>query len=212
MEQTVRDLGREPAVMLLHNPEHTLREPGTTAAREAFAAACATLHDATRDGLCGSWGVSSWDTRRLVDIGDPIGPVPPVLMVRAGLLVPVEVLDASDLLARKWDVTHEGRWGMSPFGGNARDGVWDRILHPSNFLEDGPDSRLAAAFRVAYHLPDVSALAVGSDDPAHLRTLVAALAATPDTERVAAYREALRARGRARSSAITDPAASRAGP
>jgi aryl-alcohol dehydrogenase-like predicted oxidoreductase len=199
IERTIRDLGREPDVMLLHNPEHTLRDLATAAAREALAAACATLQEATEDGLCGSWGVSSWDTRRLADLGEPIGPVPSILMVRAGLLVPIEVLDASDVLAQQWAVPHSRRWGMSPFGGRAHDELWSRILNPAEFLHDGANSRLEAAFRVAYHLPDVSALAVGSNNPEHLRALTAALKTTPNIELLATYREALRARVQGRS-------------
>ncbi|WP_436776166.1 hypothetical protein [Yinghuangia sp. YIM S09857] len=73
--------------------------------------------------------------------------------------------------------------------------MWSQI-DPREFLTGGDVARLEGAFRVAYHLPDVSAVAVGSDNPEHLQGLVAALKSTPNLELLAAYREALRARTR----------------
>lgn len=194
IEESVWDLGREPTVILLHNPEQSLKNPADERTRQLFAAACAAMRDAALDGLCSTWGVASWEPRPLVELGALIGPVPPVLMVPAGLLVPIAVLDASDRLMDRWHVEPEKGWGMSPFRRRPDDRVWDQI-DPRQFLRDGNDhTRLAAAFRVSYGLPDVAAVAVGSDDPKHIRELVAALEATPDAERLAAYRDALRAR------------------
>ncbi|GAA4952457.1 hypothetical protein GCM10023205_12050 [Yinghuangia aomiensis] len=198
IEESVRDLGREPTVILLHNPEQSLRKPEEERTRLNFAAACAALQDAASDGLCSTWGVTSWDPRPLVELGDLIGPVPPLLMVPAGLLVPIGVLDASDLLMDRWAVDADHRWGMSPFRRLPDARVWEQI-DPRQFLRHGNGhTRLAAAFRVAYGLPDVAAVAVGSDDPEHIRDLVATLKTTPDTERLADYRDALRARMRSR--------------
>ncbi|MEU4174704.1 aldo/keto reductase [Streptomyces sp. NPDC026589] len=183
VEQAAKDLGREPDTVLLHNPEHA--RPGT----EMLAQACAVLADAAQAGLCGSWGVSSWDPRPLVDLE---APSPDVLMVRAGLLVGVEVLEAAETLVTRWKPSQV--WGMSPFGGSTTEALWERF-DPRIFLRrSAPATKVQAAFRSAYELPRVGAVAVGTDSIEHLRELVGALAYEVDDQVVLEYRQLLRAR------------------
>jgi hypothetical protein len=95
--------------------------------------------------------------------------------VRAGLSLNAAHLEAADELAALLDVTPECRWGMSPFAGSTTDSAWHS---PSlrGFLRTGQDhTPLQAAFRLAYELPAVTHVAVGTDDPAHLDELVVAI-------------------------------------
>ncbi len=117
-------------------------------------------------------------------------------MVRAGLLVRIDVLDASEELAAQWGLSSQSVWGMSPFCGDASDEVWSRF-DPRLFLKDsaGEPSRVQAAFRAAYQLPQVNLVAVGSDNPAHLYELTQALRYEVDTEKILSYRGLLRAQG-----------------
>ncbi|WP_131785011.1 aldo/keto reductase [Protofrankia symbiont of Coriaria ruscifolia] len=89
VEESASDLGRAPDVVFLHNPEKSLVGMSPTHARERLDAACAALDEAVAVGLCASWGISSWDTRPLIEAlnGDSFAktPTPDVLMVRAGL-------------------------------------------------------------------------------------------------------------------------------
>ncbi|MEV7865519.1 aldo/keto reductase [Streptomyces sp. NPDC088124] len=193
VEQAARDLGREPDLVFLHNPEHSLRDTGGPG-REALAQGCAALDDAASKGLCGAWGLSSWDPSPLVDLVDPTTPRPSVLMTRAGLLVGVRTLDAVDALIAAWGLASGSVWGMSPFGGSMADPVWDRV-DPRTFLRNGDGfSRTQAVFRAAYCLPQVGTLAVGTDDPAHLAELLDALAAEADGRMIHQYRALLRER------------------
>lgn len=120
---------------------------------------------------------------------------PSVLMVRVGLLVGIRTLDSADDLATRWGLQADSMWGMSPFGGDARDPVWD-MLDPRIFLrhQGSSLSRPQAAFRAAYHLPQVGTLAVGSDNPAHLRELLDALDSAADEQVMLEYRDLLRDR------------------
>ncbi len=195
MEQAAEDLGREPDLVFLHNPEHSLREAAPHG-RDVLAQACAALDDSVTKGLCAAWGVASWDPSPLLDLIDPTAPRPSVLMVRAGLLVGVETLDAADALIKAWDLGDRAVWGMSPFGGSADAPVWNRI-DPHVFLRDNSRfSRMQAAFRTAYHLPRVGSVAVGTDDPAHLGELVDALTSEVEERIVHEYRRLLRDRSR----------------
>ncbi|MFI9629094.1 aldo/keto reductase [Streptomyces sp. NPDC052042] len=195
VEQTNRDLGHVPDLVFLHNPEHSLRG-NPRRAGQILTEACAALEAATKDGLCGSWGVASWDPRPLLNLVRRTTPTPAVLMVRAGLLVTIGVLDAGEELAARWGLSSQGVWGMSPFCGDAADEVWSRF-DPRLFLKDPPGglSRVQAAFRAAYQLPQVSLVAVGSDNPAHLHELIQALRYEVDTETILSYRGLLRAQG-----------------
>ncbi|MFI2035045.1 aldo/keto reductase [Streptomyces bottropensis] len=193
VQQAARDLGREPDVVFLHNPEHSLPK-GAPHNRDVLALACAALADATAKGMCGAWGVASWDPSLLPHLIDSTTPRPSVLMVRAGLLVGIRTLDAADALGAAWCLSDSMVWGMSPFGGSTGAPVWDRI-DPRVFLRDSAGlSRLQAAFRAAYHLPLVDTVAVGTDEPAHLGDLIGALAGEADEQAIHQYRVLLRNR------------------
>ncbi|MFF5366520.1 aldo/keto reductase [Streptomyces sp. NPDC013187] len=198
VEKAAEDLGREPDLVFLHNPEHSLREAAPRN-QDALVQACATLEAAVAKGLCAAWGVASWNPLPLLSVIDPTGPRPAVLMVRAGLMVGARTLDAADALTKVWGLEDAKLWGMSPFGGSTSTRVWDKI-DPRVFLRDGSRlSRLQAAFRTAYHLPRVGCVAVGTDEPAHLSELVEALAGGVDERTVAEYRSLLRGGSRAHS-------------
>ncbi|MGW6542801.1 aldo/keto reductase [Streptomyces massasporeus] len=183
VEQAVKDLGREPDTVLLHNPEHSHPDA------EMLAQACAVLSDAAQTGLCGGWGVSSWDPRPLADLD---APRPDVLMVRSGLLVGADALEAAEALVTRWRPSQV--WGMSPFGGSTSEAVWGKF-DPRIFLRNTPPATSAqAAFRAAYGLPRVDAVAVGTDNVDHLRELVGALAYEVDDQVVREYRRLLQAR------------------
>ncbi|MEU5738563.1 aldo/keto reductase [Streptomyces tendae] len=193
VEHAVRDLGREPDLVFLHNPEHSLPAESTRS-RDLLAAACAALSRAAGKGLCGAWGVATWDPTSLPPLIEPTTPKPSVLMLRAGLLVGSRTLDAADALTTAWGLDRASVQGMSPFGGSVRAPVWSRI-NPRVFLRNGAGlSRTQAAFRVAYRLPQVSSMAVGTDEPAHLGELLGALAAEPDVRVIGEYRRLLRDR------------------
>ena len=83
---------------------------------------------------------------------------------------------------------------MSPFGGNASDPIW-RTLKTRQFIADGADhSTLQAAFAVAYSLPDVGKVTVGTSNPRHLQDLVNARTLIVDEKAICQYRQLLKAR------------------
>lgn len=183
VEQAAKDLGREPDTVLLHNPEHSHPDA------ETLARACTVLADAARAGLCGGWGVSSWDPRSLVNHEVPR---PDVLMVRAGLLVGSDVLEATEALVTRWRPVRV--WGVSPFGGSTTEAVWGKF-DPRIFLRDSPTATpVQAVYRSAFRLPPVDGVAVGTDNVDHLRELVGALAYEVDDQMVREYRQLLQAR------------------
>ncbi|MEU7261010.1 hypothetical protein AB0B21_35195 [Streptomyces rimosus] len=141
-------------------------------AYELLAEACTTLADATAGGLCRTWGVATWN------------PAPLLADRHAGRRrCPDTAMAARSAV------------GMSPFGGDARAPAWQEVAAHA-FLQDR-DADLtpaAAAFRTAYHLPGVSAIAVGTSNLAHLRELQAALRFRVDGPTVARYRKLLRER------------------
>lgn len=195
VEQGAGDLGQEPDLVFLHNPEHSLREAGPHD-QEVLIEACAALDDATSKGLCAAWGITSWDPAPLVGLIGPTVPRPATLMVRAGLLVGVRTLDAADALIKAWDLDASEVWGMSPFGGSTSDSVWAKI-DPRVFI--GASHQLScvqAAFMAAYHLPQVDTVAVGTDEPAHLGELIGALVGEVEERTVQEYRSLLRDRSR----------------
>jgi aryl-alcohol dehydrogenase-like predicted oxidoreductase len=179
--QIVEDLGRPPDALLLHNPERSA--PMFTRACEELI----RLHDA---GLCGSWGVSTWDPSTLLGRGAPAPP--DVVVVRCGLAVPARILAASERFIRELQ-PREVR-GMSPFAGNTSDPIWSKV-DPARFLT--PTSRakqpsyIQAAFAAAFALPRVSAIAVGTHDAHHLGQLCDATALQADPDTVARYRALL---------------------
>lgn len=182
-------MGRAPDLVLLHNPERSLRENAAETALDTLAQACAVLEDARDTGLCGSWGVSTWDPSPLLGAIDADVPKPAVLMIRCGLLVGVHTLRAAESLAHQWSDHNTQVWGMSPFSGNAHDPIWSKF-DARVFLRDHPShvTQVQAAFRTAYHLPKVSTVAVGTDDPVHLRELVDALNFEVDEQTILRYR------------------------
>ncbi|MFF3675687.1 aldo/keto reductase [Streptomyces sp. NPDC002120] len=189
IEKAVWELSREPDTVLLHNPERSLTGLSPADGHALLGSACTTLVDAAREGLCRTWGVSSWDTRPLGMVGVDDLPSPDVLMVRAGFLVGIDLLDTAAVLRSVWQAGET--WGMSPFGGgNGK--VWDDF-DPRPFLRPPHDglSRVQAAFRTAFHLPSAAAVAVGTDNPGHLAELVQALGADVDTTAVSQYLRAL---------------------
>ncbi len=189
IEKAVWELGREPDTVLLHNPERSLTGLSPADGYALLGSACTALVDAAREGLCRTWGVSSWDTRPLGMVGVYDLPSPDVLMVRAGFLVGIDLLDATAVLRSVWQAGET--WGMSPFGGgNGK--VWEDF-DPRPFLRSPHDglSRMQAAFRTAFHLPSAAAVAAGTDNPGHLAELVQALGAEVDTTAVSKYLRAL---------------------
>ncbi|MFD4023831.1 aldo/keto reductase [Streptomyces sp. NPDC058576] len=185
----VRDLGREPDLVFLHNPEHSLAQAAERSAPNLLGDACSVLVDATARGLCGSWGISSWDPRPLAELQSREYPRPDVLMLRAGLLVGAEVLRAGDTLASRMGAAEV--WGMSPFAGDTRDPVWEKF-DPRLFLRAPEQASWAqAAFRVAFHLPEAAKMAVSSNNAEHLSELVESLAHEVDSTAVTEYRRLL---------------------
>lgn len=195
-ELTVKDLGTVPAVMLLHNPEESLSSLAPSEAYDRLGAACAVLAEAKSAGLCGAWGISSWNPAPVLaalkaDEGTA-APRPDVVMVRAGMLVSADALDRAEELFQVLNVPLAGRWGMSPFGGYAQDPIWSEI-NPRTVLEGRPMcTQHQAAFRLAYELPNVQRVAVGTDNPIHLRELLVATTLHVDRERLSTYRTLLR--------------------
>lgn len=193
VEQAAADLGREPDLVFLHNPEHSLHE-ATCRSRDVLRQACIALEGAAAEGLCDAWGVAAWDPSPLLNLVDATVPRPSVLMVRAGLLVGSGTLDAAEALTEMWGLRDGSVWGMSPFGGSTDAQVWDKV-DPRIFLRDSSRlSRVQAAFRTAYRLPEVSSVAVGTDDPDHLGALIDALDGEVDEHMIREYRNVLRDR------------------
>ncbi|MEV7171465.1 aldo/keto reductase [Streptomyces sp. NPDC093224] len=188
VERAARELGREPDTVLLHNPERSLAGLSPDDGHGLLGRACTVLADAARDGLCRTWGVASWDTESLGKVRVKGLPSPDVLMVRAGFLVGIDLLDATHALRAAWQA--EETWGISPFGGG-HGTVWEGF-DPRPFLRPPHGlSRVQAAFRTAFHLPVAAAMAVGTDDPGHLAQLVQAMAAEVDIATVSQYLHAL---------------------
>ncbi|MFE7460592.1 aldo/keto reductase [Streptomyces sp. NPDC012600] len=189
LEDTVHDLGREPDLVFLHNPEHSLTRVPEKSVPDLLGDACSVLVGATARGLCGSWGISSWDPRPLTELVGREFPRPDVVMVRAGLLAGAEVLHAGETLVARFGPA--AVWGMSPFAGSTADPVWARF-DPRLFLR-APEqaSRAQAAFRVAFHLPEAAKVAVSSNSAEHLRELVESLAHEVDSMAVTEYRRLL---------------------
>ncbi|MFX0581052.1 aldo/keto reductase [Nocardia nepalensis] len=195
VEQSSEDLGRTPDVVFLHNPERTLAHLSTDEGADRLAGACAYLAEAVSTGFCAAWGISSWDPRPLVNVLAASKPdrLPTVLLVRAGLTVPDSVLAAAEQIGEAFGIAAAGRWGMSPFGGGTAETVW-RTTNLSAFL--APQQRCStpqAAFRLAFELPSVTRIAVGTGDTAHLTELVAATDADVAADAINQYRELIRA-------------------
>jgi aryl-alcohol dehydrogenase-like predicted oxidoreductase len=188
---SINELGVRPAVIFLHSPERTLADLRPRQAGDVLQAACFVLAEATAFGLCDRWGIASWEPAGLLPAlshaSNP--PTPDLLMVRAGLSLDAVTLDAAERLTTLLGITPANRWGMSPFAGSPADPAWHTTdLAP--FLEpDQPHTSLQAAYRLAYELPKVIHMAVGTDNPAHLRELVAATQLAVSADGVDRYRQ-----------------------
>jgi hypothetical protein len=113
-------------------------------------------------------------------------------MVRAGLTVGSDILDASEDVAAQLSIAPNARWGMSPFGGSAHDEVW-ATTNIRTFLCPGQNcSNIQAAFRVAFDLPHVSQIAVGTGSATHLNALAAATRLLVDVGTITRYRQLIR--------------------
>jgi pyridoxine 4-dehydrogenase len=179
--QIADELGRPPDTLLLHNPERSA---------PSFTRACEELIRLRDVGLCGSWGVSTWDPGAL--LGRDVPGRPDMVMVRCGLAVPARILAAGEQFITTLQ-PREVR-GMSPFGGSTAAPIWSKVdsarfLTPAAQVKE--PSRIQAAFAVAFSVPRVTAVAVGTQDASHLGQLcdAAELQADPDT--VARYRALL---------------------
>lgn len=182
VEQTAIDLGQTPETVLIHNPEHS---------PSAFAAACSTMEQIRDSGLCRNWGLSSWHPQPLLAAAWEV-PRPDIVMVRAGLTVPGQALDAGESLVRRTGAREV--WGMSPFGGNTADPIWSTV-DTSVFLAPGQDSTpLQAGLAAAFALPTVTRLAIGTSRLDHLDDLLEACQLDVSNERVKQYRSLLSAR------------------
>ncbi|MBV9013430.1 MAG: aldo/keto reductase [Pseudonocardiales bacterium] len=198
LEETTENLQRLPNVVLLHNPEHSLRTLADNTAQACLAEAFLALQEATDCRLCHAWGISTWDPRPLVPVLRSLEesslPRPTVAMVRTGVLVSARVLDAAEYLYNQLGVHDAGRWGMSPFGGGVHAQVWRRVDCRALLMPDQDCSNLQAAFRLAFALPTIAQVAVSTNRSDHLRALVEATSLKVDTDKLLRYRRILQER------------------
>lgn len=191
------DLGLPPAVILVHNPEHVLRGLPPSQSGQWWTATAEVMADLVARGACRAWGFACWDPRPLLGLLETSAwaqaPQPAVAMVRAGLLVPADVLAAGEELLERLHLADARRWGMSPFAGEPHllDGV-----NLTQFLTDPAPraaSPLPTALAAAFHMPAVSRIAVGTDSPTHLNQLATARTLPVDQDRISLYRRRLTA-------------------
>lgn len=180
-QQIADELGRPPDTLLLHNPERSA---------PSFAGACEELIRLRDVGLCGSWGISTWDPDAL--LGHDVPGRPDVVMVRCGLVVPAGILAASEQLLM--DLQPREVRGMSPFGGSTSTPIWSTV-DPARFLDaasrTAEPNRIQSALAVAFAVPRVSAVTVGTQDPNHLDELCKAVKLRADPDTVTRYRALL---------------------
>lgn len=178
-------------MLYLHNPEQGLAGLPPQEADQVLAAASAAMADVVHTGLASRWGISSWNPAPLLACTAQAEP-PHALMVRAGLLVDHRTLLAAETLIRRWNLTPEQVVGMSPFNAMAADPIWAEVDARPMLRHPPPEcTALDAAFRVAFALPPVGAVAVGADTPAHLRALARTLATPINAAAVHRYRDEL---------------------
>jgi hypothetical protein len=110
-------------------------------------------------------------------------------MVRAGLSLSSQQLDAAEALSEVLGVPATGRWGMSPFAGSTGEPAWTNTNY-SPFLEPRQVfAPVQAAFRLAYELPPVHRVIVGSNDRDHLNDLTSAVSLRIASGAIAQYRK-----------------------
>lgn len=195
IEQTAEELQRPPNVILLHNPERSLRDLEAETAGQCLIEACAVLQAATKAGLCDAWGLSTWDPTLLVEVLASLdawsAPRPAVIMVRAGLLVSAPLMEAAENVFEKLEVAETGRWGMSPFGGNSTAAVWQRVDCRALLQPNQGCTNLQAVFRLAFELPPVAQVAASTNRGEHLCALVEAGQLSIDADQLGRYRTLL---------------------
>ncbi|WP_370374735.1 aldo/keto reductase [Catenulispora sp. GP43] len=181
-EQIRSELGRAPDTLLLHNPERT---------PTGFTQACQTMAQMRDEGLCRAWGFSTWNPEPL--LGYTIPEPPDVLMIRVGLMVPTDVLDAAEQLAGQAKPVKLR--GMAPLGGHGSESAWTGVDPAAVFLHPGQNAnRIQAAVAAALHLPAVDAVAAGTGSSDHLIELVQAVRLDVDQHAIEQYRTLIRAR------------------
>ncbi|GLZ28092.1 hypothetical protein Lesp02_02820 [Lentzea sp. NBRC 105346] len=197
IEKTVCELGVPPAVVFLHNPEESLRPLHPAQAFDYFADACAELDRAADVGLCAAWGVASWEPGPLIEAlqAGTACLRPSTLMVRAGLSLDAEQLNAAERLATEFDIKPDGRWGMSPFAGSTSDEAWTTTDLSAFLAPEQDPTSVQAAFRLAFELPHCTRLAVGSSNKRHLDELYAATQLEVIPGAVDKYRELITSPG-----------------
>lgn len=178
--------------MLVHNPEHIVDHMPPVQGRCWWTGVAEQMARLVASGVCQAWGIATWDPRPLLPIltSGKSAPVPQVVMVRAGLLVPADVLTAADTLLEHLNIAAAGRWGMSPFAGEP-----ELLAHAgiSQFLTSHTPTRATAAVALAasWQLSGVSRIAVGASSAQHLDELATAVNAPVDEERLNRYRQRL---------------------
>ncbi|MBP2320453.1 aryl-alcohol dehydrogenase-like predicted oxidoreductase [Kibdelosporangium banguiense] len=78
---------------------------------------------------------------------------------------------------------------MSPFGGSARDAVWSTANLDSFLAQGQQPTAKQAAFRLAYELPPVARVAVGTSKADHLAELVTATTLAVRETSIERYRQ-----------------------
>ncbi|MEY8040094.1 aldo/keto reductase [Saccharopolyspora cebuensis] len=176
IRRSVDDLGRSPDVVFLHNPELALSARSGTEGRDRLADACGVLADEAAAGWCGTWGIATWDARPVAAAIEQgvAGIQPGALLLRAGLSVAHPILTAGETLTRMLKVPPERCWGMSPFSGSTADPVWNAVDLRAFLADQQQCTTPQVAFRLAYELPPVARVAVGTSNVDHLRDLCAA--------------------------------------
>lgn len=191
VERSADELCRVPDLVFLHNPEVTLAQLGFDSGRDRLLAGCAVLDEAVASGMCGAWGIATWDPRPVLAAIEHSVPgiQPGALLVRAGLSVGAPILTAAESLSQLLEIPPQRRWGMSPFGGTTADPAWNRVDLNAFLAAEEEVSTAQAAFRLAYELPDVARVAVGTSSSTHLRDLCAAVELGVDPEATRRYRD-----------------------
>ncbi|SFQ29539.1 Aldo/keto reductase family protein [Amycolatopsis rubida] len=195
VERSADDLGRSPDVVFLHNPELGLSGRSGKEAHDRLADASAVLASAVAAGSCGTWGIATWDARPVAEAIErsASGIQPGALLLRAGLSVAEPILAAGETLCRVLGVPSECRWGMSPFSGSTADPVWSALDLGAFLAAEAEVSTPQAAFRLAYELPPVTRVAVGTSNAEHLRDLVHAAELAVSEGAIRRYRELIKA-------------------
>lgn len=191
LQRSTDELGVRPTVVFLHSPERSLVDLAPEHGFDVLSAACDVLAAAAGSGLCDTWGITSWEPRPVLRaLRSGTGQMAPqVVMVRAGLSLDGGQLDAAEALFEVFGVPTAGRWGMSPFAGSTADPAWTSTNY-SPFLEPRQVfTPVQAAFRLAYELPRVDRVAVGSTDRDHLDDLATAVSVRIASGAIEQYRK-----------------------